>query len=155
MINTGQVCTSTERVYVSEPMLESFTTGLADFVQGLRLGAETEPTTDIEPMAAAKYREKVEAHVADAVSKGAKILVGGKRPSAFDRSHYFEPTVLTHVNHNMPCMRQETFGPTLPVMGYKTFNEAIELVNDSDFGLGACVRTNNTVRLDLFVKRKA
>lgn len=143
LINTGQVCTSTERVYVPNHLIDSFTTGLVDFVQGLRLGAGIESTTDVGPMAAGKYREKVEAHIQDAVSKGAKVLCGGKRPSSFDRGFYFEPTVIANVNHNMLCMRQETFGPTIPVMGYNSFDEAIQLVNDSDYGLGACVRTND------------
>lgn len=143
LINAGQVCTSTERVYVPEPMLKPFTEGLAQFVSSLRLGPGTEATTDMGPMADPKYRAKVEEHVADAVRQGAKVVVGGKRPLHLQRGFYYEPTVLTHVNHNMICMRQETFGPTIPVMGYKTFDEAIELVNDSDYGLGACIRTND------------
>src|SRR5690606_36274995 len=80
---------------------------------------------------------------ADAVDEGAKILTGGKRPSALPQGYYYEPTVLVDVNHNMLCMRQETFGPTIPVMPYKTFEEAIDLVNDTDYGLGACLRTND------------
>lgn len=143
LLNAGQVCTSTERVYVPNHMLATFTNGLADFVQGLRLGAGIEPTTDVGPMAAAKYREKVEAHIADAVQHGAKVVTGGKRPSAFAQGFFFEPTILVDVNHEMVCMRQETFGPTIPIMGYSTFDEAIALVNDSDFGLGACLRTND------------
>ncbi len=143
LINTGQVCTSTERVYVPEQMLQSFGERLADFVSGLRLGPGIEATTDVGPMAAQKYRAKVESHIADAVQRGARILAGGQRPLQFERGYYFEPTVITNVNHNMICMREETFGPTIPVMGYKTFAEAIELVNDSDWGLGACLRTND------------
>lgn len=143
LINAGQVCTSTERVYVPEPMLPAFSSALADYVAGLRLGPGLDSHTDMGPMAGAKYRLKVEEHIADALAKGAKVLTGGKRPSQFERGFYFEPTVLTNVNHNMLCMRQETFGPTIPVMGYKTFDEAIALVNDSDWGLGACIRTND------------
>lgn len=143
LINAGQVCTSTERVYVPQQMLRPFTEGLVDFVRGLRLGPGLESSTDMGPMAGAKYREKVENHVAEAVSKGARVLVGGKRPSQYERGFYYEPTVLSQVNHNMLCMREETFGPTIPVMGYKSFDEAIDLVNDSDYGLGACIRTND------------
>jgi betaine-aldehyde dehydrogenase len=143
LLNTGQVCTATERVYVPEHLFNSFTGGLVDYVNSLRIGSGSEPTTDLGPMTAAKYRAKVEEHVADAVNNGAKVLSGGKRPSQFKRGFYYEPTVLVNVNHNMRCMREETFGPTIPVMPYKSFDEAIALVNDSDYGLGACIRTND------------
>jgi betaine-aldehyde dehydrogenase len=143
LINAGQVCTSTERVYVPEQKVAAFAEAMADFVQGLKLGPGMERSTDMGPMADPKYRAKVEAHVADAVGQGAKVLVGGKRPSHLERGFYYEPTVLVDVNHNMLCMREETFGPTIPIMGYRDFDEAIRLANDSDFGLGACLRTND------------
>lgn len=143
LINAGQVCTSTERVYVPHRMLGAFAGGLADYVAGLRLGPGVESTTDMGPMAAEQYRAKVEAHVAEAVQKGAKVLTGGTRPGQFQRGYYYQPTVLVNVDHNMAIMRQETFGPTIPIMGYRDFDEAIRLVNDSDFGLGAVCRTND------------
>ena len=143
LLNTGQVCTATERVYVPEHLFNSFAGGLVDTVRSLRIGPGSESTTDLGPMTAAKYRAKVEDHVADAVKSGARVLTGGKRPSQFSRGFYYEPTVLVNVNHNMRCMREETFGPTIPVMAYKSFDEAITLVNDSDYGLGACIRTND------------
>ena len=143
LLNTGQVCTSTERVYVPEHLFNTFMSGLTDYVNSLRLGPGSEATTDIGPMTAAKYRAKVEEHVADAVQSGAKVLTGGKRPSQFQRGFFYEPTILANVNHTMHCMRQETFGPTIPIMSYKNFDEAIALVNDSEYGLGACIRTND------------
>lgn len=143
LLNTGQVCTSTERVYVPELMLDAFAGALVEYVRGLRLGPGLEATTDIGPMSDPKYRAKVEDHVAEAVSKGAKVLSGGKRPLQFERGFYYEPTVLTNVNHTMRVMRQETFGPVIPLMGYRDFDEAIRLVNDSDYGLGACIRTSD------------
>jgi betaine-aldehyde dehydrogenase len=143
LLNTGQVCTSTERVYVPQHLFDSFTGGMVDYVNGLRIGPGAEATTDIGPMTAAKYRAKVEQHVAEAVQSGAKVLTGGKRPSQFERGFFYEPTVMVNVNHSMRCMREETFGPTIPVMAYKNFDEAIALVNDSDYGLGACIRTND------------
>jgi betaine-aldehyde dehydrogenase len=143
LLNAGQVCTATERVYVPDHMLETFSGGLADFVQELRLGPGIESTTDMGPMADPKYRAKVEAHVADAVQRGAKVLAGGRRPERYDRGFYYEPTVLVNVDHGMICMRAETFGPTIPVMGYRDFDEAIRLANDSDYGLGAVLRTND------------
>lgn len=143
LINAGQVCTSTERVYVPEQKLKPFALAMADFVGGLRLGPGIETETDIGPMADGTYREKVEAHVTDALEKGAKVLTGGQRPSGMGRGFYYEPTVLVDVDHSMICMRQETFGPTIPIMAYRDFDDAIHLVNDSDYGLGACLRTND------------
>lgn len=143
LINVGQVCTSTERVYVPEGKLQAFAVAMADFVSGLRLGPGLDPVTDIGPMADPIYRQKVEAHVSDALQKGAAIMTGGGRPTGFETGFYYEPTVLVDVNHSMVCMRQETFGPTIPIMAYRDFDEAIRLVNDSDYGLGACLRTND------------
>ncbi len=143
LLNAGQVCTATERVYVPQAMLKRFAGGLADYVADLRLGPGIEPTTDIGPLADQRFREKVERHVHDAVGKGATVLVGGGRPARFTRGYFYQPTVLTNVDHQMLCMREETFGPTIPVMGYRDFSEAIRLVNDSDYGLGAVCRTND------------
>ncbi len=143
LINAGQVCTSTERVYVPNDKLFDFADALASFVAELRLGPGLENSTDIGPMADEKYRVKVEGHINDALSKGARVITGGKRPAQFEKGYYFEPTVLVNVNHQMICMREETFGPTIPIMGYHNFDQAIELVNDSDYGLGACLRTND------------
>lgn len=143
LINAGQVCTSTERVYVPENKQKAFASAMADFVSELRLGPGLDPSTDIGPMADPKYRQKVEAHVADATRHGATILTGGGRPAGFEAGFYYEPTVLVDVDHSMICMRQETFGPTIPIMAYRDFAEAIRLVNDSDYGLGACLRTND------------
>lgn len=143
LINAGQVCTSTERVYVPNQKLPAFAEAMADYVRGLRLGPGIEATTDIGPMADERYRAKVEDHVADARNRGAKVLAGGRRPPQFERGFFYEPTVLVGVDHSMKCMREETFGPTIPIMGYRDFDQAIELVNDSDFGLGACLRTND------------
>ncbi len=143
LINAGQVCTSTERVYVPQAMGEAFAGAMVDFVRGLRLGPGLERTTDMGPMAAPAYRHKVADHVADAVAKGAKVLSGGKVPQGFERGWFYEPTVLVDVNHAMKCMREETFGPTIPIMTYRTFDEAIDLANDGDYGLGAVLRTND------------
>jgi acyl-CoA reductase-like NAD-dependent aldehyde dehydrogenase len=143
LINAGQVCTSTERVYVPQEMGEAFTGAIVDLVQSLRLGPGIERTTDMGPMAAPAYRQKVADHVAEAQAKGAKVLTGGKAPEQFEQGWFYEPTVLTNVNHSMKCMREETFGPTIPIMTYRSFDEAIALANDSDYGLGAVVRTND------------
>ena len=128
LINAGQVCTSTERVYIPKPKAKQFTEAIVEHVKSLRLGAGMEPTTDVGPMIGDSYRAKTESHVEDARSRGAKILIGGKRPKDFAKGWFYEPTVLTGVDHSMLIMREETFGPAMPLMEYKSFEEAIDLV---------------------------
>jgi acyl-CoA reductase-like NAD-dependent aldehyde dehydrogenase len=143
LINAGQVCTGTERVYVAESRYAQFSESLADFVSGLRLGPGIEPGTDVGPMLRPAFRDRVENHVAQAVGAGAKILTGGKRPAEFKRGFFYEPTVLIGVNHQMDIMREETFGPVLPLMPYKDLDQAIVLANDSPYGLGASLMSHD------------
>jgi acyl-CoA reductase-like NAD-dependent aldehyde dehydrogenase len=143
LINAGQVCTSTERVYVHESLYGRFSEELADFVGKLRLGEGMDAQTDMGPMLRNHFREKVEGQLTAAMKGGAQVLVGGKRPSQFSRGFFYEPTVLVNVNHSMAIMRDETFGPVLPLMPYKDFDEAIRLANDTRFGLGASLMTHD------------
>ncbi len=143
LLNAGQVCTSSERVYVQQNILPQFTERLVEYVRTLRLGHGLDPNTDIGPLVGAKYRAKVEAHVEEARAKGAHILTGGRRPPQFERGFFYEPTVLTGVDHSYTIMREETFGPTIPIMPYRDFADAIALANDSDYGLGANLYTND------------
>ncbi|MDH5605843.1 MAG: aldehyde dehydrogenase family protein [Anaerolineae bacterium] len=143
LLNTGQVCTSTERVYVHESIYGQFSEELAEFVGKLRLGSGLDENTDIGPMLRNPFREKVEGHIAEARDKGAKILVGGKRPERLEKGFFLEPVVMVNVDHSMKIMREETFGPVIPLMPYKTFDEAIMLANDNQFGLGACLMTHD------------
>lgn len=141
LLNSGQVCTSTERVYVHESIRKPFTDRLVDYVRSLNLGHGLDPKTDIGPVIGEKYRAKVEEHIGEAKAQGAKILTGGQRPRQFERGYFYEPTVLTNVDHSFRIMREETFGPTIPIMSFSTFDEAIALANDSDYGLGANLYT--------------
>jgi len=143
LLNTGQVCTSTERVYVHESIYSHFSEELADFVGKLKLGNGLDEDTDIGPMLRGHFREKVESQIQDAVRLGAKLLVGGKRPSSFEKGFFLEPSVMVDVNHEMEIMQEETFGPVIPLMPYKTFDEAIALANDCQYGLGASLITND------------
>ena len=143
LINCGQVCTSTERVYVADNIARDLTAALVEHVQSLRLGPGIERTTDVGPMIGEKYRANFETHVEDARRRGAKVLIGGRRPPELGRGFFYEPTVLTGVDHSMLIMSEETFGPAIPMMTYQTFDEAIRLVNDSQYGLGAVLRTND------------
>ena len=143
LLNTGQVCTSTERVYVPGRDLSHFVEELASFVSSLRLGNGLDKNTDIGPMLRESFRAKVEAHVADALRSGAKLIIGGKRPMEFDKGFFYEPTILLEVDHSMQVMREETFGPVIPIMAYKDFDEAIRLANDTPYGLGASLMSND------------
>ncbi|HEY7781790.1 MAG TPA: aldehyde dehydrogenase family protein [Ktedonobacterales bacterium] len=137
LLNAGQVCTGTERVYVHERIAPAFVERIADYARSLRLGSGLDPHTDIGPMIGPTYRAKVEAHVEDARARGARIVTGGRRPPGMGSGYFYEPTVLTGVDHSMRIMREETFGPTIPIMTFRTLDEAIALANDSPFGLGA------------------
>lgn len=152
LTNAGQVCTSTERVYLPAANASKFTEALLAHVGGLKLGPGLEPSTDVGPMIGAQYRQKVEDHVTEAVKQGAKVLIGGRRPTAIDRGFFYEPTVITHVDHSMKIMREETFGPAIPIMEYKSFDQAIELANDCDYGLGACLLTSDPLKAKQFLE---
>lgn len=143
LLNSGQVCTSTERVYVQQRIAKPFTDRLVDYVRSLRLGHGLDPATDLGPVIGDSYRAKVEEHVAEARSRGARVLTGGQRPAQLERGYFYEPTVLTNVDHSYRIMREETFGPTIPIMTFNSFDEAIALANDSDYGLGANLYTND------------
>ena len=143
LINTGQVCTSTERVYVHESMFGQFSEELADFVGKLRIGNGMDESIDIGPMIRDEFREKVESQLAEAEAAGAKILIGGQRPAQFTRGFFLAPAVVTGVDHSMRIMREETFGPVIPLMPYKDFDEAIALANDCQYGLGATLMSRD------------
>ncbi|HSJ58507.1 MAG TPA: aldehyde dehydrogenase family protein [Anaerolineae bacterium] len=143
LLNNGQVCTSTERIYVHESLYTEFTGLIAEYVEGLVLGDPLDPETDLGPLARGRYRAKVERQVAEARSQGARVLAGGRRPPDLERGYFFEPTVLVDVRRDMAVMCDETFGPVLPIARYRTFDEAIALANDSPYGLGANLYTHN------------
>jgi acyl-CoA reductase-like NAD-dependent aldehyde dehydrogenase len=138
MMNAGQSCVSIERVYADAAIHDELLELITAKVRELRTGAPRGPgSVDVGAISSARQLEIIEEHVADAVAKGARALVGGRRldgPATF-----FEPTVLAGVDHTMRCMREETFGPTLPVMSVSGADEAVALVNDSPMGLGAAV----------------
>ena len=150
LINCGQVCTSTERVYVPRSRAADLTEALVEHVRSLRLGHGLEAGTDLGPMIDAPYRAKVEAQIEDAQRQGAQLLTGGRRPKGLDIGCFYEPTVLTNVDHSMRIMREETFGPAIPLMEYEDFDEALDLANDSPFALGASLMSSDPQRVQRF-----
>jgi betaine-aldehyde dehydrogenase len=138
LANSGQICMSVERVYATEPVYESFVGKLTDRVSRLRQGPDRPAYThEIGAMTSPAQVEIVEEHIRDAVEKGARILCGGKR--RVGTGDYFEPTVIVDVDHSMKIMREETFGPVIPVMKVDDEDEAVRMANDSDYGLSASV----------------
>ena len=143
--NSGQACASVERCYVQESIAAKFVDAIVSETRTLKQGLGTDHDTDVGAMTNERQRKIVEEHVSDAVQRGATVLTGGRR-GANSEGFFYEPTVLTNVNHSMTIMRDETFGPILPVMTFKTDDEAITLANDSVFGLTASVWTRNIAR---------
>ncbi len=141
--NSGQVCTSTERVYVVEDVADEFTAKVVEETAELRQGmaGEFEVGSIIWP----QQLEVIESHVREAVEKGARVLAGGQRNPHYEGCFY-EPTVLIDVDHGMQVMREETFGPVLPIMRVRDEDEAVRLANDSRYGSNASVWTRNKRR---------
>ncbi|SEA62098.1 MULTISPECIES: aldehyde dehydrogenase family protein [unclassified Mycobacterium] len=141
LVNAGQMCISVERVYVEAPVYDEFVSKLANHVASLRVGADDRGHQfDVGTLITDAQRDVVTNHVADAVAKGARILLGG---NATGVGNFFEPTVLVDVDHSMACMTEETFGPMLPVAKVADEDEAIRLANDSEYGLSASVWTSD------------
>src|SRR5215204_4372018 len=134
--NAGQVCISTERIYVEEPVYDEFLTRFTDEVKSLNQGMDgPEHGKDVGAMTFPKQTEIVESHVNDAREHGAAVLTGGKRREG--PGDWFEPTVLADVDHSMAVMRDESFGPVVGVMRVRDADEAVGLANDSRYGLSA------------------
>jgi succinate-semialdehyde dehydrogenase/glutarate-semialdehyde dehydrogenase len=133
--NNGQTCVCANRILVQDSVYDEFAAKLAEKVKGLKVGPGTEAGVNAGPLIDENALKKVEEHIGDALAKGAKILVGGKRDKL--GGLFFEPTVLTGVNTTMKVTREETFGPVAPLFRFETEAEAIALANDTEFGLAS------------------
>ena len=134
-VNAGQTCASVERVFVEEPVAEAFLTRVAEAARALRVGDPRQPGTDLGPLTLARQRAIVAEHVDEALRRGARCVLGGAVPDG--PGYFYPPTVLAGVDPSMRVMREETFGPVLPVMAVPSLDEAIRLANDSPYGLTA------------------
>lgn len=141
-VNSGQVCDGLKRLIVHKSRFNEVIEKLSKFLTGKKVGDPTNPTTDIGPLVNKKQLKFLKEQVEDAVKKGAKVIYGGKEPGNLNGAYYL-PTVLTDIKKNMRVWREEVFGPVLPVVGFETEEEAINLANETKYGLGGYVFTQN------------
>lgn len=136
--NTGQSCIAAKRFLVHESLYDAFLEKFTAKVMQLKSGDPLDKETDIGPLARIDLAEDIEKQVNDSVAMGAKVIVGGNRSDAF-----YEPTVITDITTDMPVFKEEVFGPVAAVMPFKTFDEAVELSNSTEFGLDVTIFTND------------
>jgi len=142
--NTGQTCVCANRLLVQEGVYDAFVAKLVEAVRKLRVGDGLKGATDQGPLIDAKAVAKVEEHIADAIGKGGKVVLGGKRHAL--GGTFFEPTIITGVTQNMMVAREETFGPVAPIFSFRDEKEAIRMANDTEFGLASYFYTKDLAR---------
>ena len=144
--NNGQSCCAVERIYVNEKVYDQYVDEFIKEVKSWKIGKPTEAAVYIGSLSRKNQLSFLETQVQDAVQKGGKVLVGGKRIDG--TGYYFEPTVITNATHQMSMMREESFGPIIGIMKVKSDDEAIELMKDTEYGLTAAVYSNNQSRAE-------
>lgn len=145
--NNGQACDGLKRLIVHESIYDQMVQKLKSIAESKNIGDPLNKNTDFGPLANQKQLDLIISQVKDAVTKGAKIITGGKFPKNLSGA-YFEPTILTNIKPNMRVWKEEVFGPVLPVVSFKTEQEAVGLANDTDFGLGSYVFSKDLKRAE-------
>jgi len=146
--NSGQTCASVERVYVHESIAKPFTEKVTELARKLRQGEPNQHEVDVGAMTTQAQVEIVKRHLDEARQRGAKVLVGGEITVTPEGARFVQPTVLVGTTQDMAIVREETFGPMLPIMTFKSEDEAIKLANDSSYGLSAYVFTKDRAKAD-------
>ena len=141
--NNGQVCISPNRFYIQENRKDEFINAFIDRAKKLKIGNGMDKGVQLGPLTTAKRLAEVEELVEKTKNEGAKVLLGGKRPQGFNKGYFYEPTVFDDVKDNFTIMRQEPFGPLVPMLSFKTFDEVIERANNNDLGLCSYIYTNS------------
>lgn len=142
--NNGQSCCSVERIYIHEKIYDQYVDAFIKEVSGYKIGLPTEEGVYIGPLSRQNQRQVLDDQITDAKTKGAKVLLGGKRINR--KGYYFEPTVMVNVTNKMKIMREESFGPVIGIMKVKNDQEALELMADTEYGLTASVYTKSQER---------
>ncbi len=143
--NMGQICIAVNRIYVDRRIYDEFLDMFAERTKKLTIGCGLDGEYDLGPMCTKKGIETVIRQIEDGLSKGARLLCGGKKPEGekYEKGFFFEPSILADVDHSMLVMREETFGPLVGVMPFESIDEAISLANDTVYGLAAIVYTKS------------
>ena len=141
--NNGQVCISPNRFYIHENKKEEFTKQIVEKTKKLKIGNGMDKDTNLGPLTTKKRLNELELLVEKTINEGAKVLCGGKKPSAFNKGYYYEPTIFDNVKDNFTIMKEEPFGPLIPLLSFKNFDEVIERANNNDLGLASYIYTNN------------
>ena len=141
--NNGQVCISPNRFYIQESKKKEFLDSLIKKVKKLKIGNGMQDGVQLGPLTTAKRLSEVENLVEITKKEGAKILLGGKRPSGFNKGYYYEPTIFDDVKDNFTIMKQEAFGPLVPILSFKSFDEVIKRANNNELGLCSYIYTNS------------
>ncbi len=146
LVNNGQTCYLGTRVLAPRSRYKEIVDAVAGFASSLPVGDSLDPTTLIGPMASRTHRERVEGYIAKGTAEGARLVVGGGRPSKMTHGWFVEPTVFADVDNQSTIAQQEIFGPVLSIIPYTDENDAIRIANESDFGLGGSVWTDDAAR---------
>ncbi|MFL5728018.1 MAG: aldehyde dehydrogenase family protein, partial [Cytophagaceae bacterium] len=149
--NNGQSCCSVERIYVHEKIYDQFVKEFTEEVKTYKAGNPQEEGVYIGPLTRKDQLEVLNSQIKDAVNKGAKLLSGGKKKEG--KGYFFEPAVLVNVNHSMAIMKDESFGPVIGIQKVKDDEEALNLMNDTEYGLTAAVYSKDKNRADKILKR--
>ena len=139
----GQVCVSLSRVLAPASRYNEVVEALAEKYREIQFGDPLDPNSQQGPISVERGRIRTEAHVERAKQQGARVVTGGRRPSQFDRGWWYEPTLLANADHSMDIIHQEVFGPVTAAVPYSDQEQAIELANDSDFGLAASIYSSD------------
>ena len=141
--NNGQVCISPNRFYIQESKKDEFINKFIEKTKKLKIGNGLDEGVQLGPMTTAKRLSEIEELVEKTKKEGAKVLLGGKRPPDFNKGYFYEPTVFDNVKDDFTIMKQEPFGPLVPMLSFKTFDEVIERANNNDLGLCSYIYTNS------------
>lgn len=153
-LHSGQVCSAGTRLIVEESIADDFVAELVTRAEKIRMGDGMDPASETGPLVSEQHRAKVEAHVASAISEGAKLVTGGSRPAGaeLEKGSFYLPTIFDRCDRSMGIVREETFGPILTVERFTEEAEAIGLGNDTEYGLAAGVRTSDSARGERVVR---